>query len=66
MDALLLPRNEMRLRADPPRMMPLAKLPVFFALEGRRVVVAGGSDACCLEGGTVGRLRCRGACLCTA
>ncbi|NOV16901.1 siroheme synthase [Ensifer adhaerens] len=46
MDALLLPRNEMRLRADPPRMMPLAKLPVFFALEGRRVVVAGGSDAC--------------------
>lgn len=46
MDALLLPRNERRLRVDPPRMMPLAKLPVFFALEGRRVVVAGGSDAC--------------------
>ncbi len=45
MDALLLPRNEGRLRAEPPRMMPLAKLPVFFALGGRRVVVAGGSDA---------------------
>ncbi|MGF6178380.1 uroporphyrin-III C-methyltransferase/precorrin-2 dehydrogenase/sirohydrochlorin ferrochelatase [Ensifer sp. 4252] len=45
MDALLLPRNERRLRAEPPRMMPLAKLPVFFGLEGRRVVVAGGSDA---------------------
>lgn len=26
-------------------MMPLAKLPVFWALEGRRVAVAGGSDA---------------------
>lgn len=45
MDALLLPRNERRLRAEPPRMMPLAKLPVFWALDGRRVVVAGGSDA---------------------
>ncbi|HEX2134775.1 MAG TPA: NAD(P)-dependent oxidoreductase, partial [Microvirga sp.] len=27
------------------RMEPLARLPVFFALEGRRVVLAGGSDA---------------------
>ncbi|MDR6954532.1 uroporphyrin-III C-methyltransferase/precorrin-2 dehydrogenase/sirohydrochlorin ferrochelatase [Ancylobacter sp. 3268] len=27
------------------RMAPLARLPVFFALEGRRVVLAGGSDA---------------------
>lgn len=45
MDALLLPRNEKRSCAEPPRMMPLAKLPVFWALDGRRVVVAGGSDA---------------------
>ena len=27
----------------PARMEPLARLPVFFALEGRRVLVAGGS-----------------------
>src|SRR5215212_5396447 len=27
------------------RMEPLARLPVFFALEGRRVVLVGGSDA---------------------
>lgn len=40
MDALPQPRNEMRAR-----MAPLAKLPVFWALEGRRVIVAGGSDA---------------------
>ncbi|NRP20452.1 Siroheme synthase [Ensifer adhaerens] len=45
MDALLLPRNEKALRAERPRMMPLAKLPVFWALEGRRVALAGGSDA---------------------
>ncbi|WP_457588210.1 siroheme synthase family protein [Ensifer canadensis] len=45
MDALLLPRNEKPLRAERPRMMPLAKLPVFFALEGCRVTVVGGSDA---------------------
>ncbi|MFT4184314.1 MAG: siroheme synthase CysG [Rhizobium sp.] len=30
----------------PARMEPLAKLPVFWGLEGKRVVVAGGSDAC--------------------
>src|SRR5436190_9372638 len=29
----------------PPRMEPLARLPVFFALEGRRAVVAGGTPA---------------------
>ncbi|CAN7483852.1 siroheme synthase CysG [Neorhizobium sp. LjRoot104] len=40
MDVLQQPRNEV-----PARMAPLAKLPVFWALEGRRVVVAGGSDA---------------------
>jgi uroporphyrin-III C-methyltransferase/precorrin-2 dehydrogenase/sirohydrochlorin ferrochelatase len=40
MDVLLPPRNE-----APARVEPLAKLPVFWALEGRRVVVAGGSDA---------------------
>lgn len=27
------------------RMEPLARLPLFFALEGRRVVLVGGSDA---------------------
>ena len=27
----------------PPRMEPLARLPVFFALDGRRAVVAGGT-----------------------
>jgi uroporphyrin-III C-methyltransferase/precorrin-2 dehydrogenase/sirohydrochlorin ferrochelatase len=31
--------------AQPPRMEPLARLPVFFALEGRRAVVAGGVSA---------------------
>jgi uroporphyrin-III C-methyltransferase/precorrin-2 dehydrogenase/sirohydrochlorin ferrochelatase len=31
--------------AQPPRMEPLARLPVFFALDGRRVVVAGRSPA---------------------
>ena len=40
MDVLLPPRNE-----APARVEPLATLPVFWALEGRRVVVAGGSDA---------------------
>ena len=30
---------------EPPRMEPLARLPVFFALEGRRAVVAGGTPA---------------------
>ncbi|MGQ3293236.1 MAG: siroheme synthase, partial [Shinella sp.] len=40
MDVLPQPRND-----GPPRMEPLAKLPVFWALEGKRVVVAGGSDA---------------------
>jgi len=41
MDVLSLPRNE-----QPARMAPLAKLPVFHALENRRVIIAGGSDAC--------------------
>jgi len=40
MDVLLSLPNE-----APARMEPLAKLPVFWALDGRRVVVAGGSDA---------------------
>lgn len=40
MDALPQQRNDM-----PARMEPLAKLPVFWALEGKRVVVAGGTDA---------------------
>ncbi|OCP03014.1 MULTISPECIES: siroheme synthase CysG [unclassified Ensifer] len=40
MDVLQRPRNE-----TPARMEPLAKLPVFWALEGKRVVVAGGTDA---------------------
>lgn len=31
--------------AKPPRMEPLARLPVFFALAGKRVVVAGGTPA---------------------
>src|SRR5258708_23779330 len=30
---------------EPPRMAPLARLPLFFALEGRRAVVAGGTSA---------------------
>jgi uroporphyrin-III C-methyltransferase/precorrin-2 dehydrogenase/sirohydrochlorin ferrochelatase len=38
MDALKLQRNE------PARMEKLAKLPVFWGLEGKRVVLAGGSD----------------------
>ncbi|KQV70313.1 siroheme synthase CysG [Rhizobium sp. Root1220] len=42
MDVLQLPRNE-----TPARMERLAKLPVFWALEGKRVVIAGGSDAAC-------------------
>ena len=31
--------------AKPPRMEPLARLPVFFALAGKRAVVAGGTPA---------------------
>jgi uroporphyrin-III C-methyltransferase/precorrin-2 dehydrogenase/sirohydrochlorin ferrochelatase len=31
--------------AEPPQMEPLARLPVFLALEGKRAVVAGGSAA---------------------
>ncbi|MBB3965320.1 siroheme synthase CysG [Rhizobium metallidurans] len=40
MDVLRQQRND-----SPARMEPLAKLPVFWALEGKRVVVAGGTDA---------------------
>lgn len=40
MDVLQQLRNK-----TPARMAPLAKLPVFWALEGRQVIVAGGSDA---------------------
>ncbi len=43
MEALLPPQNNKR-RSTPARMEPLAKLPVFFGLEGKRVVLAGGSD----------------------
>ncbi|MFK0335290.1 siroheme synthase CysG [Rhizobium sp. NPDC090275] len=40
MDVLQQQRND-----SPARMEPLSKLPVFWALEGKRVVVAGGTDA---------------------
>lgn len=40
MDVVQPPRND-----SPARMEPLAKLPVFWSLRGKRVVVAGGSDA---------------------
>lgn len=40
MDVLQPPRND-----SPARMEPLAKLPVFWSLEGKRVAIAGGSDA---------------------
>ncbi|MGR6466609.1 siroheme synthase CysG [Rhizobium sp. PAMB 3182] len=45
MDAMSLPLNEMPTRPVPARMAPLAKLPVFWSLEGKPVLVAGGSDA---------------------
>ncbi|MGN7880464.1 siroheme synthase CysG [Ensifer sp. 22460] len=45
MDALLPLRNEIQSRREPVRMAALAKLPVFWSLEAKRVVVAGGSDA---------------------
>ncbi|WDZ76906.1 siroheme synthase CysG [Ensifer adhaerens] len=45
MDALQPLRNETKSRAEPARMAALAKLPVFWSLEGKRVIVAGGSDA---------------------
>jgi uroporphyrin-III C-methyltransferase / precorrin-2 dehydrogenase / sirohydrochlorin ferrochelatase len=45
MDARLLPLNEVPARPAPARMAPLAKLPVFWSLEGKPVLVAGGSDA---------------------
>ena len=40
MDVLQQPRSD-----APARMEPLAKLPVFWALEGKRVVISGGTDA---------------------
>ncbi|SOC45236.1 uroporphyrinogen-III C-methyltransferase [Rhizobium subbaraonis] len=40
MDVLQPPRND-----APARMEPLATLPVFWSLEGKKVIVAGGSDA---------------------
>ncbi|MDO1584194.1 siroheme synthase CysG [Rhizobium oryzicola] len=43
MEALQPLRNDER-RSTPARMEPLAKLPVFFGLEGKQVVLAGGSD----------------------
>ncbi|MBC7310924.1 MAG: uroporphyrinogen-III C-methyltransferase [Rhizobium sp.] len=50
MDARSLPLNDGDAAPAPARraqfrMAPLAKLPVFWSLEGKRVVVAGGSDA---------------------
>src|SRR3954467_11956897 len=36
---------------EPPRMAPLARLPLFFALEGRRAVVAGGTQAAAWKAG---------------
>ena len=50
MDARSLPRNDgdaapLSARRAQSRMAPLAKLPVFWSLQGKRVVVAGGSDA---------------------
>ncbi len=50
MDARSLPLNDgdaapVPARRAPSRMAPLAKLPVFWSLQGKRVVVAGGSDA---------------------
>ena len=50
MDASSLPLNDKGARPAPARqaqsrMAPLAKLPVFWSLDGKRVVVAGGSDA---------------------
>lgn len=36
---------EVRKRRQPARVAPLASLPLFFPLEGRRVVLAGGTDA---------------------
>jgi uroporphyrin-III C-methyltransferase/precorrin-2 dehydrogenase/sirohydrochlorin ferrochelatase len=43
MEALQPLQNDKR-RSTPARMEPLAKLPVFFGLEAKRVVLAGGSD----------------------
>src|SRR4051812_12964109 len=43
--AAMLLQNSNSSRGSPPRMATLAKLPVFWALEGKRVVVIGGSDA---------------------
>ncbi len=40
---------------------PLAKLPVFWALEGKRAIVAGGSDAAAWKAELLGRLRRGGA-----
>lgn len=40
MDVVQPPRND-----SPARMEPLAKLPVFWGLQGKRVIVAGGSEA---------------------
>ena len=44
MDARSLPLNDTDSRRTLARMAPLAKLPVFWSLEGKRVVVAGGTD----------------------
>jgi uroporphyrin-III C-methyltransferase/precorrin-2 dehydrogenase/sirohydrochlorin ferrochelatase len=45
MGVLPLPQNNESSGKAPSRMAALAKLPVFWALEGKRVIVAGGSEA---------------------
>lgn len=45
MPAMPPPPSETPASASPARMGPLAKLPVFWSLEGRKVLVAGGSEA---------------------
>lgn len=45
MASLAMPARPVSPTAQPPRMAPLAKLPLFFELGGRRAIVAGGSAA---------------------
>ena len=45
MDVLQLQPSDLSARRNPTRMAPLAKLPVFWALDRKRVLLAGGTDA---------------------